>query len=285
MLSLGTFVTCAGFFTCMKRRPVQTPKAVSLPASLGFRGGVSSVHTSRTMMLEELSLVLAKVVPDATATAYLSAIVAENVLGKRTQTTRQRSAKRLTELYALDPACTVFRLLRYFWPADQSGQPMLAFLAASTRDSLLRETTPFVLTVPPHAAVNATQISGYLNQKYPARFRATTLHSTAQNLASSWTQAGFLTGKVKKNRSRPTITPVVVAFACVLGYLSGSRGKLSLDSTWTRLLDRSPAELTDLVIEASQQGWLNYKAAGSVVEITFPSLLTPQEENAAYEQN
>ena len=42
--------------------------------------------------------------------------------------------------------------------------------------------------------------------------------------------------------------------------------------------------LTDLVIEASRQGWLNYKAAGSVVEITFPGLLTPQEEKAAYEQ-
>ncbi len=169
------------------------------------------------MMLDELSLVLARVAPNATADAYISAIVDENILGKRTQTTRQRSAKRLTELYALDPACTVFRLLRHFWPADRAGQPMLAFLAAATRDPLLREATPFVLAVPAKAAVNATQIGEHLNQKYPARFRPTTLHSTAQNLASSWTQAGFLTGKVKKNRSRPTITPVVAAFAVRVG--------------------------------------------------------------------
>ncbi len=262
---------------------MQATKAVSLPVSLGFRGGTTSVHTSRTMMLDELSLVLARVAPNATAEAYISAIVDENILGKRTQTTRQRTAKRLTELYSLDPACTVFRLLRHFWPADRIGQPMLAFLAASTRDPLLREATPFVLSVPAKALVNATQIGEHLNQKYPARFRPTTLHSTARNLASSWTQAGFLTGKVKKKRSRPNITPVVAAFACVLGYLGGSRGKLSLDSTWTRLLDRSPAELTDLLIEASRQGWLNHKAAGSVVEITFPGLLTPQEEKAAYE--
>jgi hypothetical protein len=60
---------------------------------------------------------------------------------------------------------------------------------------------------------------------------------------------------------------------------------LSLASIWTRLLDRSPVELTDLVIEASRQGWLNYKAAGNVVEITFPGLLTAQEEKAAYEQD
>jgi len=210
---------------------VQTTKAVSLPASLGFRGGTTSVHTSRTMMLDELSLVLASVAPNAAAEAYNSAIVAENVLGKRTQTTRQRSAKRLTELYALDPACTVFRLLRHFWPADRTGQPLLAFLAAATRDPLLREATPFVLSVPPKAAVNATQIGEHMNQKYPARFRPTTLHSTAQNLASSWTQAGFLVGKIKKSRSRPVVTSVVAAFACVLGYLWGSRGRLSLDST------------------------------------------------------
>jgi hypothetical protein len=65
-----------------------------------------------------------------TTDACISATVDENILGKRTQTTRQRTAKRLTELYSLDPTCTVFRLLRHFWPADRIGQPMLAFLAA-----------------------------------------------------------------------------------------------------------------------------------------------------------
>jgi len=228
-------VTSAGFFTYAKRRLVQATKAVSLPVSLGFRGGTTSVHTSRTMMLDDLSLVLARVAPNATADAYISAIVDENILGKRTQTTRQRTAKRLTELYSLDPACTIFRLLRHFWPADRTGQPMLAFLAASTRDPLLREATPFLLSVPVQAAVNAAQIGEHLNQKYPARFRPTTLHSTARNLASSWTQAGLLTGKVKKSRSRPSITPVVTApRASCCG--SGRRG-------WTRL---SCPQLTSL---------------------------------------
>ena len=58
-----------------------------------------------------------------------------------------------------------------------------------------------------------------------------------------------------------------------------------LDSTWARLLERTHAELTGLVGEASRQGWLTYKVAGNVVEITFPGLLRPQEEKAAYEQN
>jgi hypothetical protein len=162
---------------------------------------------------------------------------------------------------------------------------MLAFLAAAARDPLLRETTPFILAVPIGADVDATMIGGYLNEKYPSRFRPTTLHSTAQNLASSWTQAGFISGKVNKRRAKPTVTPVVAAFAVLLGYLCGLRGKLLLDSTWTRLLDRSPADLAALVIEASRHGWLTYKAAGSVVEITFPGLLRPQEEKVAHDQN
>jgi Putative inner membrane protein (DUF1819) len=253
-------------------------RRINLPKSLGFRDGISSVHTSRTMMLEELSLVLQNVSSNATAKVYLDAIVDENVLGKPTQTTRQRTAKRLTELYCLDPACPLFRLLRHFWPADPAARPMLAFLAAAARDPLMRETTPFVQRVTEGEMVTSDQIATHLNEKYPKRFQASTALATAQRLASSWTQAGYVTGRVKKKRSRPLVTPVVAAFAVLLGYLSGLRGKLLLDSSWTRLLDRSASELHDLVIEASKQGWLNFKAAGSVIEITFPGLLKPQEE-------
>jgi hypothetical protein len=190
---------------------------------------------------------------------------------------------RLGELYTLDPGCTLFRLLRHFWASDRAARPMLAFLAAAARDSLVRETTPFIQGIAIGEAVTPEQVAGHLNDKYPARFKASTAIATAQRLASSWAQAGFLQGKVKKKRSRPTVTPVVVAFAVLLGYLCGLRGKLLLDSAWTRLLDRSPAEVTDLVAEASRQGWLNYKAAGAVVEITFPGLLKSQEEKAAHE--
>ena len=66
------------------------------------------------------------------------------------------------------------------------------------------------------------------------------------------------------------MTPVVLTYAVSLGYLCGLRGKMLLHSTWTDLLDRTPAELQDLAFEASSQGWINYKAAGGVVEITFP---------------
>ena len=264
---------------------VQANKPLLFPESLGFREGTTSVHTSRTMMLDELSLLLEKVGSHASATSYLTTIVEDNALGKPTQTTRQRTAKRLTELYALDPGCAVFRLLRHFWPSDPASRPMLAFLAAAARDPLLRETTPFIQTVKLEQTVTPNQIVEHLNEKFPGRFQASTTLATARRLASSWSQAGYVRGKVNKRRSKPHVTPTVAAFALALGFLCGLRGRLLFDSTWARLLDRSPAELNGLIVEASRQGWLNYKAAGSVAELTFPGLLTSKEEKVAYEQD
>ncbi len=61
-------------------------------------------------MLDDLALLLDRVPPQAIKDGYLSAVLEENVLGKPTRTTRQRSAKRLTELYSLDSSCPLFRL-------------------------------------------------------------------------------------------------------------------------------------------------------------------------------
>ncbi len=260
-------------------------RKLNFPESFGFRNGTSSVHTSRTMMLDELSLVLDHVGKNSKSDEYLSAIVDHNVLGKPTQTTRKRSAQRLVELYSLDQTRAVFRLLRHFWFADRSARPMLAVLAAAARDPLLRESTPFVVAIPMNAAVDAAQIADHLKEKYPERFKPTTLRSTARNLASSWTQAGYLTGKVKKKRTLPVVSPVVVTYSLLLGYLCGMRGKRLLDTIWTRMPDRTPAEIANLAIEASKQGWMTYKAAGAVVEVTFPGLLTPQEEKLSNESD
>src|SRR5687768_6372282 len=104
----------------------RTAQAARMPATFGFRDGATSVHTSRTMMLEEFSLLLGKVPASAKAGDYTAAVVEDNLLGKPTQTTRKRTAERLAELYALDPGCTLFRLLRHFWPSDPAGRPLLA---------------------------------------------------------------------------------------------------------------------------------------------------------------
>ncbi len=235
------------------------------------------------MMLDELSLVLEHVEKNAKADEYVAAIVDHNVLGKPTQTTRKRTAQRLVQLYTLDQTRPVFRLLRHFWTADLAARPMLACLAAAARDSLLRDTTPFVVAVPVGAAVDSKDVAKHLGEKFSGRFSPATVASTSQNLASSWTQAGYLAGRLNKKRTRPVVTPVLVTYALLLGYLCGTRGKMLLDTIWTRMLDRTPAEIADLATDASKQGWMNYKAVGPVVEITFPGLLTPKEEKDSNE--
>jgi len=112
-----------------------------LAAKLGFQSGKSSVHTSRTMMLAELSLILENVGPQTRADEYVAAVVEQNVLGKPTQTTRKRTAQRLAQLYALDQSCPIFRLLRHFWSSDVAAQPLLAYLAATARDIASNERT------------------------------------------------------------------------------------------------------------------------------------------------
>ena len=79
-------------------------------------------------------------------------------------------------------------------------------------------------------------------------------------------------------RTRPRITPVVLTYAVTLGHLCGLRGKMLLQSPWVQLLDRKPAELNDLASEASSQGWINYKTAGGVVEITLPEIPAKKAE-------
>src|SRR5262249_32608166 len=88
-----------------------------------FRTGACGAHTSRTIMLAELRDLLDACPAGATRDEYRQAILAENVLRKKTLSTRRGTAQRLRELYALDPEVPLFRLLRFFWDRDPGGRP------------------------------------------------------------------------------------------------------------------------------------------------------------------
>ncbi|MGV7095258.1 hypothetical protein [Desulfovibrio sp. QI0434] len=72
-------------------------------SALGFNMGLGGAHISRTMMLEELSILLAHTSRiDAEKKEYLHAIIAENCLGKRSAKTRTLTGRYLVDLYSLD---------------------------------------------------------------------------------------------------------------------------------------------------------------------------------------
>lgn len=250
------------------------------PKRFGFRSGALGTHSSRTIMLADIQSLLAAVPKAASKEDYRHAIIEGNVLGKKTVSTRVASAKRLSELYNLDPAVPVYRLLRLFWDLDREGRPLLAMLCATARDPLLRAVVPAVLAVPEGELVTKEMLESALVASVPGRFNPPMIQKIARYVGSSFTQSGHLQGHVVKRRARPVTTAATAAYALVLGYLAGSSGQMLLTTLWTRLLDVSSDRLIDLATEASRRGWITFRRSGAVVEVRFSNLLTPEEEEA-----
>jgi len=244
----------------------------------GFRLEEVGVHTSRTIMLEDLRHLLFYInSPYATKSDYLRAIIEDNCLGKRSGESRKLAASHLVYLYSLDSSITVFRSILYFWNRDFEGQPILALLCAYSRDALLRMSAPFIIKSEKGAIVSRASLENYIEGRYPGRFSKATLKSTAQNLNSSWAKSGHLIGKARKMRVMAKATPGSVAYALFLGYLNGIRGQSLFTSEYAALLDCSPSEATALAEDASKRGWIVMKRIGDVVEVQFPKILTAQE--------
>jgi hypothetical protein len=254
-----------------------------LLGQLGFRFGMNGPHAARTMMLDDLRLLLAHTAPQATRADYASAVVDENVLGKPTRRARELALRHLATLYALDPTNAIFRALRRLWPLDTAAQPLLSLAVALARDPLLRGTQPFILGQATGASVPREAVEAFLKGAYTDRFSPASLKSFAQNVAGTWTAAGFLQGRVRKSRATVQPHPESVAMLLFLGYLEGRTGQRLFSSAWTNLLGSSPDELEALANSASHRGLLVFMNAGGVKEVRFPGYITPEEERIRQE--
>ncbi len=274
-----------GALTEQARTSTRPSTLGGLRIEFGFKRGVGGAHTARTMMLADLSILLAAAPKQAKREDFNRLIVEENLLGKRTTSNRWLTARHLNDLYALDPGVAVFRLLRFFWEADAPSRPMLALLCAQARDALLRLSSRKVLETKPGETLTSEDFQDFVNRELPGRFSESMTRSLAQNVAASWAQAGFFKGKVNKVRTRPVVTPAVAAYALALGYLCGLHGQLLIESDWARLLDVQRDQVIRLAQEASKRGWLDFKGAGNVFEINFRQLLTPAEIKESHGAN
>jgi hypothetical protein len=251
---------------------------------LSFEKG--GAHTSRTMMVQELTLLLSYVDnPKADKKEYLRAIEEDNCLGKRSGKTRKLTARHLAELYTLDPNVTVFRALLYFWKRDHKGRSMLSLLCSYARDGILRLSMPFIMSFMEGQIVSREALEGFIDKLEPGRFSKATLRSTAQNINSTWTKSGHLVGRVKKVRSKGKTTPGAVSYALLLGYLNGVRGSSLFSTDYAKLLDCSTERSIELAEDASRRGWIVFKRVEAVIEVLFPNILTPQEMEWIREQN
>ena len=247
---------------------------LELPENVGFRNGDCGVHSSRDMMLDELKILLTTKPADSSKEDYRKAIIEENVLSKKTAQTRRTTAKKMCELYTLDPKVVLFRILRFLWDREDKGRPLLACLCAHARDPILRMTSHAVLSAPEGAPVSSAMLAQAVNAATSGRFYPSTVQAIGSRAVSSWTQSGHLNGRQMKIRRRAQATPANTAYALFLGYLTGVRGSLLFETYWAALLDIAPSQLDNLAFDAAQLGWLDYRKAGNVTDISFVSLMS-----------
>ena len=245
----------------------------------GFRFGDKGTHTSRTMMFKELAILFEDQELDVPREAYISAIIEQNCLGKRTVSTRKLTCQRLSELYGLDPTIPLFRILRHLWQADENGRPLLAFLTALARDPLLRLTSATILQIQAGEELMRQKLTDALQQGVGNRLNNGTLNTTVRNISSSWTQSGHLKGRVRKIRQRVAPTPIVTTYALLLGYILGARGSGLFNTLWAKVLDTPHEELVSLATDAKRLGFLDLSQAGGVVEVSFTRLFTEDERH------
>ena len=92
----------------------------------------------------------------------------------------------------------------------------------------------------------------------------------ARNAAASWTQSGHLTGHSTKLRSTIEATPAALCLALLVGNAEHRSGEDLFSSPWCRLLDLTPERARQVAVQAHREGLLDFKAIGSVVEVSFP---------------
>jgi len=236
----------------------------------GFKLSPGGAHISRTMMLQEVTLLLSAVPPKSSAQEYRKAVLDENVTRKATVTTRAKTFRHLRELYGLSETIPLFAIYRELVTFDPSSATLLSFLVAWTRDPLLRGTTPAILGATFGSDVSGEQIQRALQESFPHQYSALNIGKVSRNAASSWTQSGHLTGRAKKMRQRVQPGPAAVALSLLLGHVKGLRGEQLLSSIWCRLLDLNTTEVRSLAAQAHREDLLTMRAVGSVVEVDFP---------------
>ena len=243
----------------------------------GFITSSLGAHLARTIMVEELGYLFLACAPASDTSDYHTAIVENNVLLKKTAGTRVESYRRLRQLYGLSPSVFIFKIMRELWDTTESGRPLLALLCALARDPVLRCTTDLIIETPDDGKLTAKSFEAVIEKNFPGRLNPKTLASTGRNVASSWAQSGHLKGATEKTRSLVKADPIVIAYALLLAYLTGTRGDALFESDWLKILDIPIHTALAFAQQAAQQGWLEYRHSGQVTDITFRHFLAEEK--------
>lgn len=249
----------------------------------GFKFGRNGAHSARTMMLSEITELFHGREVLANPAQYQEDIERLNVLHKPTEKARKLTWRHLIDLYGMDIDIPLFRVFRQLWESDELARPLLACQMSLTRDPLLRASQHKILTLAPGQWLPREEMEQALDDQWPDRYSKAMLKSLAQNVNGTWTNAGFLEGRIKKIRTEANVRPVNAVFALFLGYLQGATGNRLFTTEWLSLLECRQERLLELARQASYSGLISFKHSSEVVEVTFPHFLSKQEESWLYE--
>jgi hypothetical protein len=232
-------------------------------------------HTSRTMLLSDLSSVLANCDPASNLDGYRDAVVNLNVAGKDSVSSRQRTFRYLRELYTLDLDQPEFRAFLRLWRRERDGRPLIALLYSYSRDAALSATAPAILQSSYGQVVQSCELASAVAVRYPDAYSTSIRDKIGRNALSTWTQAGYVTrsGRGPTIRARIDPTPAAVSMALVLGRLENLSGERLFTSDVARLLESPIPTLHDRTHDASRKGWLEYRSRGKVTEIDLSALI------------
>lgn len=227
-------------------------------------------------MFKELEKVMDFAISDD---SYFEALD-NNVTGKKSADGVKQTARFLKIIYGFDQSNASFKILKFFWTSiDLQERELITFLFALNNDYLLSESISVIANTKIGEKTTVESFEENIEKYYPNKYSTITRHSIGKNLASSWKQIGFITGKVKNTRSQPEIGFNYVAFAIIMAYLNGLRGDFILSSIWVKALCLNENQLRELAIEASKRGLVHYQFSGNVTSITCNELFKKLEIN------
>lgn len=229
---------------------------------------VNTVHTGRTIMYEELSSLISHQVNEP------GEIVELNILKKQTRTNIQLTLKRLQKLYDFEKQDQVWKIFLHLWKiANESDRRIMTLIYALHKDQFLLKTATVILTVPYGKKVAVEAIKEKLIVSYPEVYAPTTLHSAAQNIASSWKQAGYIKGKVRNIRVAVKPGFPALIFALMVGKSQGLTGEDLLKPVWVQALELSQSQMKELLSQAAMHDLITYQWAGGIIAFQFDKLL------------
>lgn len=229
-----------------------------------------TVHSSRTMMFAELE----KIMDSSIESNDFYESLDNNVFGKKSADGIKKTKSYLKRLYDFDLSYQPFLAFKYFWEITEvEEKPLIALLYAINHDDMLTQSIELIKSVKLGEKVSLELLEELIEKYHPKRYSYKTRRSMAQNIASSWKQAGFIEGRIKNIRVLPEIGFRVACFAFLLAYLNGDRGEFILNSTVVKSLFLPESRLRELAIECSRNDLMQYQYAGEVTSISFTNLL------------